>query len=570
MENKRKEQTKMAKGKYKARANFVGALSMHKNEVIEHDKDEVIQELLKVGYVEKIKDKALGDVSGKKFLFFGDSITANPNGYVSILTEMLGIKIKNMAVNGATWCDKVDSTNTIYSQLKNVIENMQDYVPDSIIISAGTNDSIATIYTNDTIYKAMEAFYTNSGSVIDVETVDRKNIFGATRYIVETLKKLYPNADIFLLSPIQSALSVKDYKVAYATGFILQEIAKRLSVNFIDCINCGINSLNANETLADGLHPNELGAKLQGQFIANKILGFYLAQRSVVFPDKAKGLIADSSNLSIAMGETKKIKAFVFPYSTQDKKIIWRSSNTNIATVSNGYVTAAGRGTCRIIAQASVNKNISKIFNVNVTEAVENGLIFEANELGVSKGTWKDNKGNIQANLEKPVTASNGVLVNGKFDFNVSSLGLGKKKEFSVVVDAYIPDDLIDDSLLLDIGSDTITEGDENNNILFFVDTWDYDMGSCRVISNWTYSEQKTTTYVKNASNKIVFNISLENNTVTVYTNGTLSTKIEHAINATELTTISNTSGNSVPFSGKYNGIQIYDHLLSGEEIANL
>ncbi|RDU22767.1 GDSL-type esterase/lipase family protein [Anaerosacchariphilus polymeriproducens] len=560
----------MAKGKYKARVSFVGALSMHKDEVIEHNNDGVMQDLLKAGFIEEVKNQALGDVSGKKFLFFGDSITANSNGYVSILTDMLGIEIKNMAINGATWCDRVDSTNTIYSQLRNVLENMQDYVPDSIVISAGTNDSIATTYTNDTIYTAMEAFYTSSGNVIDIETVDRKNIFGATRYIVETLKKLYPNADIFLLSPIQSALSVKGYKVAYATGFILQEIAKRLSVNFIDCINCGINSLNASETLVDGLHPNALGAKLQGQFIASKILDFYIAQRATVFPNDAKGLLADSSNVSVAVGATTQIKAFVFPYSTENKEVLWSSSNTSIATVSNGYVTGIGIGSCTITAKASVNQNISKTFNISVSEAVENGLIFEANELGVSEGTWKDNKGNILANLANPVTTSGGVVVNGKFDFNVSSLNLGTKTDFAVVVDAYIPDELTDDSLLLAIGSDTISGGDENNNILFSVDAWNYDMGSCRVISNWTYSDQEKTTYVKNASNKIVLNVSLANNTVTVYTNGTLSTTVAHAINATQLTTISNVSGNSVPFSGRYNSIQIYDHLLTTEEIANL
>ncbi|RDU21946.1 GDSL-type esterase/lipase family protein [Anaerosacchariphilus polymeriproducens] len=510
-------------------------------------------------------------VKGKKFLFMGDSITANPNGYISYVANILGITTTNMAVNGATWRDRNDSTNTIYSQLKNVVENQQNYIPDAIVISAGTNDSIATIYSADTLYTAMEPFYTNAGGVVNLETVDRKNIFGATRYVVETLKKIYPNADIFLLSPIQSAINVKDYKVALSTGIILQEVAKRLSVNFIDCNNCGITTMNADLTLVDGLHPNDTGAKLHGQYVANKILNFYTTQRFAVFSNTVQSIITlDSTTVSTTVGAYQQIKASVYPYTVENKNIIWSSSNEVVATVSNGYITGAGIGTCTVTAKAEADQTKTLVFNVTISVAVDTGLIFEANELGITGDTWKDNITNIPANLASPVTASSGVVVNGKFDFNVSGLNLGTKTDFAVVVDAYIPDDLTDDSLLLAIGSDTITGGDENDNILFFVDAWNYDMGCCRVISNWTYSEQKSTTYVKNASNKIVLNVSLANNTVTIYTNGTLSTTVTHAINASQLKTISNASGTSTPFSGRYNSIQIYNHLLTSEEIASL
>lgn len=67
----------------------------------------------------------------------------------------------------------------------------------------------------------------------------------------------------------------------------------------------------------------------------------------------------NASSENVAVGSTFTLNATVSPNNASNKSIIWSSSNTNIATVVNGVVTAKGEGDVRITATSIDNSSVT-------------------------------------------------------------------------------------------------------------------------------------------------------------------------------------------------------------------
>lgn len=60
------------------------------------------------------------------------------------------------------------------------------------------------------------------------------------------------------------------------------------------------------------------------------------------------GVRIEPESITLSKGQEKKLKAIVEPENAENKQVIWRSSDTGIATVKDGLVTAVGDGKCTI------------------------------------------------------------------------------------------------------------------------------------------------------------------------------------------------------------------------------
>ena len=100
----------------------------------------------------------------------------------------------------------------------------------------------------------------------------------------------------------------------------------------------------------------------------------------------ATGITLNKTSASLYKGETVTLNATVNPSDTTDKKITWKSSNTNVAAVSSsGVVTAKGAGTAVITAQTSNGKKAT--CTVTVKNSVEvTGVTLSKTSVSLYKG----------------------------------------------------------------------------------------------------------------------------------------------------------------------------------------
>lgn len=81
-------------------------------------------------------------------------------------------------------------------------------------------------------------------------------------------------------------------------------------------------------------------------------------------------LSLNKTSISLNTGESATVAATISPSNASNKTVTWTSSNSSVATVSNGKVAAKGPGKAVITAKTS--NNISKTCTITVTQPVTN------------------------------------------------------------------------------------------------------------------------------------------------------------------------------------------------------
>ena len=218
---------------------------------------------------------------GKRILLFGDSITAQNNWSRWFEASVKPSQLYNYAVGGASWCDPTsgviyDGTatpNVIGNQVQKAINNSLANI-DCIIILAGTNDTNVTFPTDQDIESA---FFDDSMNAVALADVDKTTWQGAMRWSLEKLITTFPNAKIFVCSPVQRVYTSAEpvlslYSTIKGKCETIEKMSKRMGVEFVDTEQCGISACRS-LYFADGLHPNVRGAEK----IARYIIARYMA-----------------------------------------------------------------------------------------------------------------------------------------------------------------------------------------------------------------------------------------------------------------------------------------------------
>ena len=114
----------------------------------------------------------------------------------------------------------------------------------------------------------------------------------------------------------------------------------------------------------------------------------------------AESIKLNKDALSIYKGTNSTLIATATPANHTDS-ILWKSSNTDVATVGNGVVTAKAKGVCTITAYSSANENVKADCSVTVKEAVQltghttSGLTLQLDRNGMSSNTWTNKIDNV-------------------------------------------------------------------------------------------------------------------------------------------------------------------------------
>jgi len=111
---------------------------------------------------------------------------------------------------------------------------------------------------------------------------------------------------------------------------------------------------------------------------------------------KVSSVSLSSTTLSLTTGDTEKLTATVSPSNATNKTVSWTSSNTSVATVADGLVTAVGSGTATITAAAD---GVSSTCDVTVKEAYEGW--WKVSSVTINECTYQKAINNNKSILEK-------------------------------------------------------------------------------------------------------------------------------------------------------------------------
>lgn len=108
----------------------------------------------------------------------------------------------------------------------------------------------------------------------------------------------------------------------------------------------------------------------------------------IVTDVKATSISLNLSSLSLEKGQSYTLTATVLPSDVTDPSVSWQSSNTSVATVYNGLVTAVGVGNATITAKTNDGTNLSATCLIIVTDSSsDQGSVFR---IQFSDGTYKE------------------------------------------------------------------------------------------------------------------------------------------------------------------------------------
>lgn len=138
----------------------------------------------------------------------------------------------------------------------------------------------------------------------------------------------------------------------------------------------------------------------------------------------AKSITLNKDTLEIYKGTNSTLIATATPPNHTDS-ILWKSSNTDVATVSNGTVTGKTKGICTITAYSSADASVKAECSVTVKEAVQltghptSGLTLQLDRNGMSSTAWRNAIDNVA--LQWKVANNNSTDIASYMVFNGDS-----------------------------------------------------------------------------------------------------------------------------------------------------
>lgn len=132
----------------------------------------------------------------------------------------------------------------------------------------------------------------------------------------------------------------------------------------------------------------------------------------------ATGVSLDNNTISLVKSQSAIVKATVSPSNASNKTVLWSTSDANVATVSNGIVTASGKGTAVITAQ-TLDGGLKAIATVEVKIAAAT-INLDPSELSLFAGQTAVLKATVS-----PDDTSSKTLVWSTSDPNVATVNDG-------------------------------------------------------------------------------------------------------------------------------------------------
>lgn len=185
----------------------------------------------------------------------------------NVLSNQVRRALQYTTASGAqiTWTHPIDGTFSLDTALGTGLGNT-DKVPTVIYIAISTNDGKNA---NVPIVDDTDVVFAQS-----YKDLTRNSLASGLRWAIETLQSAYPNAKIFVASPIQTANTVghMSFTNTKLKRDIVEKVAQFTSVYFVDSFaESGFSRLKNKTWTDDGVHPSTIGKPKLVDYVTNEI-----------------------------------------------------------------------------------------------------------------------------------------------------------------------------------------------------------------------------------------------------------------------------------------------------------
>ena len=216
------------------------------------------------------------------------------------------------------------------------------------LVKGNSETLVATINPSDATDKTISWKSSNS----NVATVDNngkvlaKN--GGTATITVTASGKTATCAVTVTVPV-TAISLNQSSITVAQGNTYDLIA---TITPSDATNKTITWTSTKENIATVNQNGRVTAVSGGEAVIRAAIGDVYAECTVVVTVPVSSVSLNKSELAMVKGETYTLTATVNPDNATDKTVTWKSSNSSVATVENGTVTAKMSGVATITASS--------------------------------------------------------------------------------------------------------------------------------------------------------------------------------------------------------------------------
>lgn len=241
---------------------------------------------------------APGVLRGMDAVILGDSNTwiggddnSNPKGWNYWLQRECNPRsLRSYARSGATWTntrstfrdtkyysERLDDNNVMFNQIARLIENAdssRQIIPHVIFLAAGTNDAwFAERRPEEFSVTAEDALRRNADELMALPPSKVTSLAESVRYGIRLLKARFPQAQIVVLTPLQS-VKISGEMLDAVAGIIekvaVGENCAVLRQDILCPVRADRERFNRNLT-SDGTHTSPAGAKANARAIASAL-----------------------------------------------------------------------------------------------------------------------------------------------------------------------------------------------------------------------------------------------------------------------------------------------------------
>ncbi|MBQ9560640.1 MAG: SGNH/GDSL hydrolase family protein [Bacteroidaceae bacterium] len=230
-------------------------------------------------------------ILGDSNTWLGGDDCRKPRGWNTWFRESLApATCRSYARSGATWTHTEDTKqnttedtgvlsddNVIFNQvwrLRDAVRRGEQACPDLILIAAGTNDVWFPQKRPRVFAQRVDEVFAATGEPdLTAASEAWQTLAGAVRNGCEMLQESFPDAQIILLTPMQStAIETADITKA---GDVIEACGMRMNLSVIrmdreGCVNRMREQRRMRYTY-DGTHTSEAGARRNGRYVANRV-----------------------------------------------------------------------------------------------------------------------------------------------------------------------------------------------------------------------------------------------------------------------------------------------------------